>query len=69
LGFQKRSGLRPDDRGKKTIVWNLITIKTITDNKMVSMKYLAAAILFDDFSLTMAHLCELFSIFHYHLTL
>jgi hypothetical protein len=45
------------DRGKKTILWNLITIETITYNKIVPIKYLAAAILFDDFSLTMAFLC------------
>jgi hypothetical protein len=33
------------------------------------MKYLAAAIRFDDFSLTVAFLCRLFSIFQSHLTL
>jgi len=32
----------------KTIVWSFIMVEIITDNKMVSMKYLAAVILFDD---------------------
>lgn len=35
---------------------------------IVSMKYLAVAILFDDFSLTIALLCWSFSIFQFHLT-
>ena len=38
----------------ESLVWSLVMIKTITDNRMVSMKYLAAAILFDDFSLMVA---------------
>ena len=54
---------------EKTIVWNLITIETITDNKMLYIKYLAAATLFDDFSLTVTLLYGLFSIFHCLLTL
>jgi hypothetical protein len=44
-------------------------IETITDNEMVSMIYLAAAFLFNDFSLTLGFLYESFSIFQYHLTL
>jgi hypothetical protein len=51
------------------VVGSLIMIETITDNKMVSIKYLAATILFDDFSLMVTFLCRLFSIFPCHLTL
>jgi hypothetical protein len=51
VGFVGEGGFGDHDRN---VVGSLIMIETITDNKMVSMKYLAAAIFFDDFSLTVA---------------
>jgi hypothetical protein len=51
------------------MVESLIVIETIIDKAMVSIKYLAAATLFDDFSLIVAFSYGLFSIFQLHLTL
>jgi hypothetical protein len=51
------------DDHERNMVGSLIMINTITDNKMVSMKYLAVALFFDDFLLTVAFLYGFLSLF------